>query len=152
MCYTNDIIDSLKKFYADNNMNNTYNVPLILKVIDSFGNTFHREQMENVHDGGIMRVYYNEPQYDLRPGDILTLEVEVDPNFNPDEYTVTWGSGKGFSASIPNGTKAVINITDEQVAQQFDVQCRIATNKKWHRMHMGADDFMLVYFRVLPPA
>ncbi len=151
VCYSNDIIDSIKIYYIDKNMGNEYNVPLILKVIDSFGNVFHRNQMNPVHDGGVMKTFFSEPKFNLHVGDILTIEVEVDPSYCEDEYTITWGSGKGFSTPIPNGKKAIINITEKQVTQQFDVQCRVISNKGWHRMSLGADDFLLFYYKVLPP-
>jgi hypothetical protein len=151
VCYTNDIIESIKKYYGDRNMSEEYNVPLILKLVDSFGNTFHRSQFGEVHDGGIMKTLFDDPQFYMRPGDVLTLEVEVDPSFSEDEYEISWASAKGLSHPIPNGRKAVIHITDKQVAKQFDVQCRVTSNKSWHRMHLGADDFMAYYVRVLPP-
>jgi len=151
ICYSNDIIDSLKQFYIEKNMANEYNVPLILKVTDSFGNVFHRDQLNNVHDGGISRSFLTEPQYYLRVGDTLTLEVEVDPSFDPSEYSITWGSAKGFSEAQPPGSRLVMKVTEKQVAQQFDVQCRVTSNKDWHRMHLGADDFLLFYYKVLPP-
>lgn len=151
ICYSNDVIDSLKTFYQRNNMKTEYNVPLILKVTDSFGNVMYRNQFSNVHDGGIMATFYNESKFFLRPGDVLTIEIEVDPSFSEDEYTITWGSAKGFSAPLPQEKKAIINITNKQVASQFDVQCRITSNKEWHRMHLGADDFLVMYYKVLPP-
>lgn len=149
ICYSNDIIDSFKNYYLNKNMENEYNVPLILKVTDSFGNIFHRNQLSVVHDGGIMKTFFDDSKYHLRVGDILTLEVEVDQSFDNDEYTITWSSAKG----IPNhsGKKLVLQITEKNVAQQFDVQCRVLTKKDWHRMHMGTDDFMLFYYKVLPP-
>lgn len=151
VCYSNDIIDSIKTYYIARNMGNEYNVPLILKVIDSFGNVFHRNQMNTVHDGGIMKTLYTDPKFNLHVGDILTIEVEVDPSYSENDYTIKWSSAKGISTPIPNGRKAVICITEKQVAQQFDVQCRVISNKGWHRMHLGADDFLLLYYKVLPP-
>jgi hypothetical protein len=152
VCYTNDVIESLKRHYSAYNMNNTYNVPLILKFVDSFGNTVHRNEMHQVHDGGIGRDYYLEPSFDLRPGDVLGLEVEVDPSFVENEYVVSWGSTKLDPKDFPSpGKKAVIPITNRQVSQRFDVQCRVTSKKEWHRMSLGSDDFMLLVFRVLPP-
>ena len=87
----------------------------------------------------------------LRPGDTLTLELEIDPAFDRAAYTILWNSTKPWSAEPVEGTRVVIPISNKQVAQQFDVQCRITTNRDWHRMHMGADDFLLLYYKVLPP-
>jgi hypothetical protein len=151
-CYTNDIIDSIKSYYRLHNMNSEYNVPLILKVIDSFGNVFYRGQMSAVHDGGIALNLATRPKFNLQVGDTLTIEVEVDPSFAEEDYTITWGSSKGFSEPMPIGKKAAIAITDKQVAQIFDVQCNIKSNKTWHRMSMGVDDFLIAYYKVLPPS
>lgn len=151
VCYTNDVIESIKEHYKSLNMSEEYNVPLILKVIDSYGKVYYREQLSQVHDGGIMIMNQNESQFDLRPGDTLSLEVEVDPSFSENEYEVTWASSKGFNHEIPNGHKVVINITEKQVGKQFDVQCRVTSNKSWHRMSLGADDFLIYYIKVLPP-
>jgi hypothetical protein len=151
ICYSNDIIDSIKNFYFKKNMNAEYNVPLILKVTDSFGNMMYRNQLSNVHDGGIMANFLDEPRFFLRPGDVLTIEVEVDQSFNEADYIITWDSAKGLIEPLPQGKKAIINITNKQVAGQFDVQCRITSNKGWHRMFMGVDDFLLMYYKVLPP-
>lgn len=151
ICYTNDILDSFKTFYRSNNMGNEYNVPLILKVVDSFGSVFHRNQMGGAHDGGIAMSFTEQPNNYLHVGDILTIEIEVDPSFSEDEYQITWASAKGVSNTLSKNKKVAINITERQVAQSFDIQCRITSNKAWHRMHMGADDFMILYYKVLPP-
>ncbi|MEJ1471814.1 MAG: hypothetical protein RPU59_12215 [Candidatus Sedimenticola sp. (ex Thyasira tokunagai)] len=151
VCYTGDIIESIKKHYSSRSMEEEYNVPLILKVIDSFGNAFHRNQFQNVHDGGIMKNLSEDSRYYLRPGDTLTLEVEVDPSFSEEEYEISWASPKGFGNAVPNGKKAVIEITDSQVAKMYGIQCRVTSNKSWHRMHLGADDFLIYALRVLPP-
>lgn len=151
ICYSNDVIESLKDYYRGLGMQETYNVPLILKVTDSFGNVFTRSQFGPCHDGGIMLSFMDKPHMFLRPGDTLTIEVEVDPAFDSSSYALTWASTKNWSTTPVVGTKAVIPITNKQVGQQFDLQCRLTSNKDWHRMHMGADDFLLLYYKVLPP-
>ena len=98
-----------------------------------------------------MLIFFDKPNMFLRPGDTLTLELEIDPSFDPSSYKLTWGSAKGFSTFIPDGSKAVIAITNKQVSQRFDIHCRLTTNKEWHRMQMGADDFLMLYYKVLPP-
>lgn len=151
ICYSNDVIDSLKAYYQEKGMQQTYDVPLILKLTDSFGNVFTRSQFDGCHDGGISLTFFDKPQMHLRPGDTLTLEVEVDPTYDPSMYSVNWSSTKAWSGAPTSGHKVVIPITNTQVAQQFDVQCRIKTTREWHRMHMGIDDFLLIQYKVLPP-
>lgn len=151
ICYSNDLIDALKGYYRTLGMQETYNVPTILKVTDSFGHSFTRSQFGACHDGGIMMNFIDSPALFLRPGDILTLEVEVDPAFDSATYKLAWASTKQWGAASLDAAKAVIPITNKQVGQQFDVQCRVTSDKDWHRMHMGCDDFLMLYYKVLPP-
>ena len=132
-------------------MQQSYNVPLILKFTDSFGNVFTRSQFSPCHDGGIMLDFSDKTHMFLRPGDTLSIEVEVDPAFDAETYTLKWTSTKSWSTSPVSDTKAVIPITNKQVGQLFDVQCRLTSNKDWHRMNMGADDFLMLCYKVLPP-
>jgi hypothetical protein len=150
LCYSNDIIESLKQFYRDRGMQQEFNVPQILKVSDSFGNTYTRSQFSHVHDGGIMMQFTGRDEFFLRPGDTLSVEIEVDPTFDPSEYRIHWSSAKGIDG-VPQGQKIILPITNRHVAQSFDLQCRVTTNRDWHRLHMGADDFLILYYKVLPP-
>lgn len=151
VCYVNDVIESLKNYYRECGMHQDYNVPLILKVTDSFGQVFTRSQFRPCHDGGIMKTFLDQPQYFLHPCDTLVLELEVDPSFNPDTYTLTWGSAKDHGLSSLTGPRIVIPITNKHVCQQFNIQCRLTTKNDWHRMNMGADDFLILSYKVLPP-
>lgn len=150
ICYSNDIIESIKQFYSDQGMQQDFNVPLILKVTDSFGNTYTRSQFSPGHDGGITMQFVERKEFFLRPGDTLSIEIEVDPTFDPTDYQITWSSAKGVDP-LPNGSKVVVPITNRQVGQMFDLQCRVTTNRDWHRMNMGADDFLFLTYKVLPP-
>lgn len=132
-------------------MQQEFNVPLILRVTDSFGQVFMRSQFRPCHDGGIMKTFLDQPQYFLRPGDTLVLELEVDSSFDADTYALTWASAKGLGSPPPTGSRVVLPIVNKHVGQQFDIQCRLTTKNEWHRMHMGADDFLMLYYKVLPP-
>jgi hypothetical protein len=151
ICYTNDVIDSLKAHYRQIGMQDAYDAPLILKLVDSFGNSYSRSQFSPCHDGGILKTFFEVPEMHMRPGDILTLEIEVDPSYDPSSYSIQWTSTKPWSTRPENGSKVVVPITNRQVGQQFDIHCRVTANRDWHRMSMGTDDFLLVYYKVLPP-
>lgn len=151
ICYANDVIDSLKAHYRSVGMENNYDAPLILKLTDSFGNSFSRSQFTTVHDGGIMKIFLNDNDLHLRPGDVLTLEVEVDPSYDPATYSIRWSSTKPWSDQPQDTCRVVVPITNLQVGQQFDVMCYVTANRDWHRMGMGVDDFLHVCYRVLPP-
>lgn len=146
LCYTNDIVDSIKAYYSEDNMSNRYNVPLIMKVTYSFGNTIHR----SLDQDQIGESFHHDARFDLYPGDVLTVEIEVDPSFGEEEYTIRWSSIKGYAEPHPEGRKAVIHITKNQIGEPFDIQCRISSNRDWHRLNHGADDYMYLSYRVLP--
>ena len=150
-CYSSDIIGSISHYYSNQNMNQEYNVPLFVRFTDSFGNAVHRDQMQPIHDGGVMKIFHRDTDCDLRPGHTLSIEVEVDSTFDPSAYTLRWTSPNGLSQSVPNGPKANIEITAKQVAQQFSVMCTLTTRNEWHRMGGGKDDFLMITYRVLPP-
>lgn len=96
VCYSGDIIDSLKAHYRKIGMESDYNVPTILRVSDNLGNSFERSQLGVVHDGGIGM--FLAEKVSLRPGDVLVLEVEIDPSFDPTTYNIRWASVKPMSA------------------------------------------------------
>ncbi len=149
ICYSNDIIDSIKIYYTATGMQEDYNVPLILKVTDSFGNVFHRNELFYSPFGYLVKSYKEERQYFLRPGDVLTVEVEVDPSFDPSEYTVNWTIAT--SQVIADSPKLVLVITEEHVGEQLDVECEVKSRKSWHRLGVRGDDLLDLYCKVLPP-
>jgi len=151
ICYSNDIIDSIRAYYAEAGMQKEYNVPLILKVTDSFGNVFFRNQMLENGTGGVFKILRDDSRYFLRPGDILTVEVEVDPAFEPNAYTISWWSTPALHQEISNSPKLAINITARHVAYSFSVHCSIKSEREWHRMSSQKDDDLILYYKVLPP-
>lgn len=147
ICYSNDVIESLKKYYFEVGMQQEYNVPTILKLTDSFGNVFTRSQFRGGHDSGITMDFTDKPTLYLRPGDTITLELEVDPSFDLNTYEIAWS----YSGTYLSGHKAIIAITNKQVNQRFCIQCRLKTNNEWHRFYDDLDDFMELVYKVLPP-
>ncbi|WP_214510540.1 hypothetical protein [Pseudomonas brassicacearum] len=136
ICYSNDVIESLREHYKSLNMQQEYDVPLILRVTDSFGQTFTREQIRQTHQGGISLPYTGTAAHSLRPGDILTLEIEVDPAYESGSYTIAWSSTKQLNGVLDK-PKLVLTICEPHVGEKFDVQCRIKSNRGWHRMGNG---------------
>ena len=151
VCYSNGIIESIKNYYRAHGMRQQYDVPLILKLVDSFGNVFTRSQFGGAADGGIAMHFTSRPEMFLRPGDCLLLEIEVDPAFDHDCYGIDWRYAHSTSQSQLDGKRISIPITNKQVCEQFDVTCRVTSKREWHRLNMGADDYMWLAFKVLPP-
>ena len=83
-CYTLDVIEALKGYYMNRNLENEYNVPTIIRVTDSFGNVFDISGMRGAREDAIVRKA--ESSGDLRPGERLSIEIEVDPSFERSNY------------------------------------------------------------------
>jgi hypothetical protein len=150
ICYSNDIIDSLKEFYKANNMENEYNVPKIIKVSDSFGNVKYCEQFNTNKIGETVIDYSEIPSCFLWPEDKLTIEIEVDSSFSENEYLIKWFTSK-YGYSVSNSNKFEIQVNEENVSSSFQVLCQIISNKKWHKMYNGCDDHLILVYKVLPP-
>jgi hypothetical protein len=151
ICYTNDVIDSLKTHYRQIGMEETYDVPLILKLTDSFGNSYSRSQFSLSPIGGILMSFKDSKEMYLRPGDILTLEIEVDPSYDTESYSIKWFSTKLWSDEPEVGHKTVVPITLHHVGEQFHIHCEITAHRDWHLLGAGTDDSLVVVYKVLPP-
>src|SRR5271165_1203612 len=88
ICYSNDVVYALRDFYAMRGKTDAYNAPIILRMWDSFGHMEHAQAT----DADVLHKfdYSNDPASHLRPGDTLTIEIEVDPSFSEEGFTVKW--------------------------------------------------------------
>lgn len=151
ICYTGDIIESIKNYYIKHNMETEYNVPLILKATDSLGNSFHNNQCDTFGGGGILKDLSKDSLFYLRPRDTITLEVEIDPSYSRASYEICWYLS-GMPIPNSNKPKIQIKITEKEVSTQLAIQCNVTTtNKDWHRLPSGRDDFLVFIYKVLPP-
>jgi hypothetical protein len=150
-CYSHDVIDSLKHYYAEENVASQYNAPTIIRVTDSLGHSTHASQIQRNNTGaGLIDTRENAMGL-LRPGDTLSIEVEVDPSFQPEEYEVTWiySSNRPTSEKY-EGSRLILELRNEHVKEDFAVYCLVRSNKDWHRLG-DSDDSVAVIYRVLPP-
>ena len=145
ICYSNDIIDSIKYFYSQNSMHEEFNVPRITRLKDSFGNEIHFDK--NAEQA--MANFKNQKNSYLRPGDTLEIEIEVDSSFSEDEYTTTWRAIKKIP-DFGNTKKISLLIEEHHIGSELNIQCVVISNKSWHRMQQGYDDLLLVWYKVLP--
>jgi hypothetical protein len=150
ICYSNDVIDSLKAFYVEQGLQSEYNAPQFLRVVDSFGRVFTRGQMQAAPGGGAIVGPASDPRFTLRPGDTLTIEVDVDPSFSAESYSLTWNAGHTQSTENTGLKKAVIHIGLKHVSETFIVRCTLMSNQEWHR-HGTHDDTIAIFYKVLPP-
>lgn len=151
MCYSSDVISSIRDFYRQKGMQQEYNVPTILRFTDSFASSFHRDQMHKTASGGMLLDFQQASDHELRPGDCLRCEIEIDPSFPIDSYTIEWmyvKSGRQVFSREPN---AVLPITNAHVGERLTIRCNLIANQEWHRLDDGLDDWLQAIYRVLPP-
>lgn len=127
-------------------MQREYDVPKIIRMVDNLGNESH---LENVSENINMRNidWRAAGRGDLRPGDTLVVEVEVDPSFEDVGYEVTWHVFGGENGS---GPLARIAIQVNHVAEQFELAFQVRSQRDWHRFGQ-CDDGLTLLYRVLPP-
>lgn len=150
ICYSNDIIESIKEYYNENNMNKEFNVPRFTKFKDSIGNEIY---FNSLTEYGRIAQFYEDSKSYLRPGDILEFEVEVDNSFEQNDYTIKWSKVEGLN-DFGNTKKITITISEIHVGEEFCILCYLISNKNWHRINDGrkkCDDMIVISYKVLPP-
>jgi hypothetical protein len=147
ICYSNDVVHALRNFYAMKGKADAYNAPSILRVWDSFG---HMEHAQVAQAGMTHRFdYSDDPASQLRPGDTLTIEIEVDPSFSDEGFIVKWSS-MYVDQRGERLVKFVLPVENRHVGRELPIDIKIISHQDWHR-HQVWDDFWWVCYRVLPP-
>lgn len=147
VCYTNDVITSIKKYYKNNNMNQDFNVPKIIRITDSFGNNTFRESF-NPKDHVAVSIQRKENI--LYVGDTLKIEVEVDSSFSRNNYSIRWLISKtGCQTDVPNENSILLLLENKHVAEDLQIYCYVKSNEDWHRGN-DYDDSIIFRYKVLP--
>jgi hypothetical protein len=148
VCYSNDLIDSVKAYFTSIRMDRLYNVPKITFFVDSVGNESH---MENVpHDFGTRIIdWRTQGKGELRPGDSLRIEIEVDQSFNREDYTISWYFGR--RGVVGDDVDSIfIDIQASDVGTQVECRATVTSKLDWHEFGSCGDSLCVIY-RVLPP-
>ncbi len=150
ICYSHDIIDSIKDRLRERNLEREYNAPTIIKVSDSRGFVFHDSQIRRNNTGrGGIDLTGDQSTY-LRSGDTVGVEVEIDPSFPVEEYSVDWITPEGINVQKYNSNRRVVlSLRDENVRVDFTIYCKVVSNKGWHRCG-DVDDCVGITYKVLP--
>ena len=145
VCYSNDLVDSLKLFFRDELMDRVFNVPTFSRVVDNRGN---EKQLSPTAPNREMQAFdfRGGEKADLYPGDMLEVEVEVDESFSG--YTVQWMT---FSSDRGDGPIMQVLIEPKHVGLYLVVRFEVTSGESWHRLHGGVDDRLELRYRVLPP-
>ncbi len=143
LCYCDDVIEALKGYYKEKNMGKEYDAPMFIRFSDSAG---HRQNLSKPTE----MLGYRENS-DLRPGEQLRLEVEVDASFDPSTYRVRWNTNAPvLGADIRTGPSYVLTLQNRHVNQSLRIEVQLESNRPWHRF--GTHDAELhILYKVLPP-
>lgn len=146
ICYTQDVVASLKEHYAAMNVQREYNVPMIVKVADSLGNVLQGTDIRRNAAGFARFSLAKKGSGVLYPGDLLAIEVEVDPTFERTSYRLAW-SWPG--SRLEDTNRVVIDIENSHVRQNFGIWCTVISKRDWQRLG-NHDDRIIMVYKVLP--
>jgi hypothetical protein len=149
LCYSMDVVEGLKAYYARVNMANLYNVPTVVRILDSLGHLVYLSSSNRSLDGPAIVDYSRDEKSYLRCGDSISITAEVDPAFRPDQYEVEWSIANVGGPRIA-GEKFQMVLSDRYVSTRFCVVCRVKSNQNWHKLG-SCDDQIDIAYKVLPP-
>lgn len=147
VCYTTDVIESLKVYYKKINMAQAYNAPSFIRVWDDRGNSLDVAQLSI--NGGPRRSSFKNTV--LRPGDVLKLEVQPDESFPESSYSIIWVVNNVSPVKYVEGRTFSVEIEDKHVnANGFTLTAKITSKASWHR-YGQVDDSVTLDYSILPP-
>ncbi len=140
---TTEFIESFKSYYNMQGKHQEYNVPQIIRIVDSFGNTILRRNFDiyEQHD------FSRNPRFYLRPGDEISIEVEVDPSYTDAKYQFRFG---GTDQDYSYSNKLIYIIKKSDVDPRKPIYCQVRSDKDWHKQ-FNMDDQITLFYKVLPP-
>lgn len=144
ICYSHDFIDGLKDYYKYKGKEKMWNVPRIIKITDSLGNTFENPTEKNIQ----CSIFTISPS--LYCGDTYSVTVEVDPAFSPSEYDLIWQDAGHKTDEFKNNPTYVTKFTPKDVEEVHQIACFIISNKEWHK-YKYYDCQVSLLLTVLPP-
>ena len=133
LCYSHDVIQSIKTYYETVNMQQQFNVPQVLRVIDSLGHALSFSPANRNPEGFGMLDYSRDERAILHCGDTLSIEAEVDPTFDPSTYQVEWLISN-IGGPRTQGPKFVLPLEERYVSTRLCLVCRVTSNAAWHKL------------------
>ena len=136
VCYSNDFIDSVKQYFKKVGKEQMWNVPTIIRLTDSLGNTFLNKM------NYIKNVVFHV-------GETYRVTAEIDSSFPRESYSIRWlGRVLEFKESL-DSTQFVITFSNKDVNQALQIRCMVTSKEDWHK-HGTWDDSKTITLTVLP--
>ncbi len=143
ICYTHDFIESVKEYYVKKGMEQVWNVPRIIKITDSLGNTFYNP------DNNSQRSIFKLKQ-SIYCGESYSVTIETDTTFSEAEYDIIWSDQGSNQNMFTNKKTYFTTFNESDVSQVHTIQCTIISHKNWHK-YKYYDCQICLMFSVLPP-
>ena len=146
ICYSKDIIESLKEFYLEINREKDFNVPSIVSFKDSVGNSKFSSQFVGSNE----YKFIDNKESNIYEGETLSMEVTVDESFEKSDYTIIWhykAGGSVFDIKKVQGNKLTIELTSKFISESLKIECSIISNKDWHK-YQKFDDILKIIYKI----
>ena len=144
ICYSHDFVNGLKDYYKARGMEQMWNVPRIIRITDSLGNSY-----DNPTDTHIQHSVF-DLQHTFYCGDTYSVSIDVDSSFSESEYDIIWKNGGYEKQEFRNKPRFIITFDESDVSQFHIVECTIVSHKPWHKYRFF-DSRISLMFAVLPP-
>ncbi len=143
ICYTHDFIESVKEYYVKKGMEQVWNVPRIIKITDSLGNTFYNP------DNNSQRSIFKLKQ-SIYCGESYSVTIETDTTFSEAEYDIIWSDQDSNQNMFTNKKTYFTTFDESDVSQVHTIRCTIISHKNWHK-YKYYDCQICLMFSVFPP-
>ncbi len=116
--------------------------PFFTRFYDSLGHDEH------------LQLIFHEFNYTknrtLHPGETLSLQVEVDTSFKPDDYDIEWRASLQQKL-LATGPRCSFILDDSHVHIQFNISAFVIANKVNTHIHGTYDGRLNIIYKVLSP-
>lgn len=144
VCYSNDFIESIKIYEKERGKEKVWNIPRIIRITDSLGNTFENPIDKNINSS----IFIIEQK--LYCGETYSIDVEIDSSFSENEYDIVWKDYTTEIFEFHNKTHFIMKLSEKDVSESHGLSCLIISHEKWHK-YKFYDCKVDLLLTILPP-
>lgn len=139
VCYSNDIIDGIKEYYKELNNNTDWQIPSIIRITDSLGNTFYPKG-----DGPRFLLGTN-----FYPGDTYSFTIETDISYK-EPFEIKVAGGQYQIDASKDKRNFVVHFETKNIGIDAHIFIYAISEKEWHKV-AWYDQCVSIQFSILPP-